>query len=583
MIIEKLKLLSIFGKDRKGLYIGDLAYELANSYRYALRQGLGNPYKNVSSSWTWKRRSDRFYLNLEKEPNPHALIVGSSGYGKSTLLKRILHEIEKNKIPAILLDAHNEHEDMIKEVGGKVYDASRHGINIFSLDGLTVEERSDSIARLLARVYGLGYLQEFSLRQCINYMYRKSYNKIAGKLEHVPNMHDLTREIDIFVANSKSMSETNRLKHIRSRISLLEGKSFFSDSKGIDDLMGSVSSFSLAAIHGEEAKTIYIHELLERLYRGIRNNAREEGIRLYLIIDEGDFLVERGYQSSGVMARLIAEGRKYGLGVIIASHSAAKVRSEIAGNVSTIISFRLKDPSDINYTAGIMAGGSIDKADAIKAMLGRLGQHSAMLVNYAVKAPVVFKTSRFDLGGMALANSVHSKSEIDNFILIEARKPIKFDALESKVDAAFGREGLAEMGKLMESKALKSFDADDGTWVGIKPNPGLEHETMLLKIQEKLIGMGVKSYILDNAANPDMVMRIENKRVALEYETGKKGVGETRGMLSRRMVKYDAVLIVTNEQSYKKYVDIAKGLGNNIHVCLYNGINADLLKSLIEH
>ncbi|MEM0202139.1 MAG: DUF87 domain-containing protein, partial [Candidatus Micrarchaeaceae archaeon] len=187
MIIEKLKRL-IFDKDRKGIYIGDFAYELANSYKYSLRQGVGSPYKNVSSSWTWKRKGGELYLNLDKEPNPHVLIVGSSGYGKSTLLKRILYEIEKGKMPAILLDAHNEHEDMVREVGGRVYDASRHGINIFSLDGLTVEERSDSIAKLLAEVYGLGYLQEFSLRQCINYMYRKTYNKISERLEPVPSM-----------------------------------------------------------------------------------------------------------------------------------------------------------------------------------------------------------------------------------------------------------------------------------------------------------------------------------------------------------------------------------------------------------
>ena len=32
----------------------------------------------------WRRIFGRTYLNIKKEANPHILIVGSSGYGKST-------------------------------------------------------------------------------------------------------------------------------------------------------------------------------------------------------------------------------------------------------------------------------------------------------------------------------------------------------------------------------------------------------------------------------------------------------------------------------------------------------------------
>ncbi len=578
MMIDSLKRF-IFGEDKRGLYIGDFAYELSRTRTYPLRQGMVNPYKNIAALWAWRRKSGKLVIDLSKEPNPHMLIVGSSGYGKSTLLKRVLHEIEGHKVPAILLDAHNEHEGIIKEVGGRVYDAVDHGINIFALDGLDVKERADSLARLLADVYGLGYLQEFSLRQCINYMYRKAYNRIEGKLERVPKMHDLIHEIDIFIANSKSASETNRLKHIRSRISLLEGKSFFSDSKGVESLMGSLSSFSLAGIHSEEAKTIYIHELLERLYRGMKRNEKERGIRLYLIIDEGDFLVEKGYQTSGVMAKLIAEGRKYGLGVIIAAHSASALRSEIAGNMSTIVSFRPREPSDINYISNIMSEGDRDKADAIRMMLGKLSQHSAMLVNYTLGAPVIFRGSRF-LPGSAGIKKADDRAGIDNFIVIGSRKPIKLEALEKSVKGAFGDAGLNEVRRLLEAGALKSFDAGDGTWIGIKPNPGLEHEVMLLKIAGRLHELGVKYYVMDNPNNPDMAINYKGRRIALEYETGKKNLAETSGMLSRRIESYDAVLVVTNAKSYGKYKEIAGSLGSKMHVHLFEEIGPDLLNGI---
>ncbi|MGC8537928.1 MAG: helicase HerA domain-containing protein, partial [Candidatus Micrarchaeia archaeon] len=143
----------ILGEDKRGMYIGDLAYKLSRTRSYSLRQGIGNNYRNLSASWMWKRKGGRLRIDLSKEPNPHMLIVGSSGYGKSTLLKRVLHEIEGYRMPAILLDAHNEHEGIIREVGGRVYDAVDHGINIFALDGLDVKERADALARLFADVY----------------------------------------------------------------------------------------------------------------------------------------------------------------------------------------------------------------------------------------------------------------------------------------------------------------------------------------------------------------------------------------------------------------------------------------------
>ncbi|MGC8537927.1 MAG: hypothetical protein ACP5MZ_03010, partial [Candidatus Micrarchaeia archaeon] len=406
-----------------------------------------------------------------------------------------------------------------------------------------------------------------------------AYNRIDGKLERVPKMHDLIHEIDIFIANSKSASETNRLKHIRSRISLLEGKSFFSDGKGVESLMESISSFSLAGIHSEEAKTIYIHELLERLYRGMKRNEKESGIKLYLIIDEGDFLVEKGYQTSSVMAKLIAEGRKYGLGVIIAAHSASALRSDIAGNMSTIVSFRPREPSDINYVSNIMSEGDRDKADAIRIMLGRLSQHSAMLMNYALKAPVIFKGSRF-LPDSTNIKKDADRSDISNFIIVEARMPMKLEALEKSVKSAFGEAGLAEVKGLLGSGALKSFDADDGTWVGIKPNPGLEHEVMLLKIAARLHELGVKYYVMDNPNNPDIAISYRGKRIALEYETGRKDLGETIGMFSRRLDEYDAVLVVTNTQSYGKYKEMVGSLGSKAHLHLFNEIGLDLLKEI---
>ncbi|EQD49132.1 AAA ATPase, partial [mine drainage metagenome] len=413
------------------------------------------------------------YIDLGAEPNPHVLVVGSSGYGKSTLLKRMVGELGRKHIPAIIFDGHSEHEGMVRGMGGKVYDASKYGINIFSLDGLTINERADSVAKLFSEVYGLGYLQEFSLRQCISYMYRKHADRITGKLDRVPNIRDLLREIDIFIANSRSTAEANRLRQIKGRIALLSAGAFSGSGAELGRLARGLSSFSLAGMHSNEAMMIYIHELLGRLYMNMKGNDKEKGIKLFIIIDEGDSLLDKGSQSSGIISRLISEGRKYGLGVIIVTHSASNLSNSIVGNASTLIAFRTREPSDINYVSNIIAYGDPERSGAVRLMLGKLDQHSAILVNYTVKKPVVFISNNV---AEAAVLPKAADADISNFIVAEASKPIKLADLQERVRGAFGDNAQQKLAELAALGSLKTFSFEGEVWAGTRPNPGLEHE-----------------------------------------------------------------------------------------------------------
>ena len=49
MMIDGLKRF-IFGEGKRGLYIGDFAYELSRTRNYSLRQGIISPYKNLAAS-----------------------------------------------------------------------------------------------------------------------------------------------------------------------------------------------------------------------------------------------------------------------------------------------------------------------------------------------------------------------------------------------------------------------------------------------------------------------------------------------------------------------------------------------------
>ena len=137
----------------------------------------------------WKRQDKEIVLYPSREPNPHIIIVGMSGFGKSTLLRSMLRDINRGGTPTIIFDAHDEHECHRKALGGRVHDSSCSGVNILDLDGYTVSARIAELTNLLKSVYSLGYVQAMRLSQCMWYMYRKAGAK--GKDAPIlQNAHD---------------------------------------------------------------------------------------------------------------------------------------------------------------------------------------------------------------------------------------------------------------------------------------------------------------------------------------------------------------------------------------------------------
>jgi Cdc6-like AAA superfamily ATPase len=57
---------------------------------------------------------------LSYSVSPHLSVIGSTGTGKTTLVKMILRQAAKRGYRVVILDSHDEYEDVIKELGGTV-------------------------------------------------------------------------------------------------------------------------------------------------------------------------------------------------------------------------------------------------------------------------------------------------------------------------------------------------------------------------------------------------------------------------------------------------------------------------------
>jgi ABC-type dipeptide/oligopeptide/nickel transport system ATPase subunit len=521
--------------------------------------GLNNRKQSFESGGIyWKKMNKEQYISPKFESNPHIVISGMSGFGKSTLFRSLLIDIRKAGIACILFDAHNEHSDTVRGLGGHVHNAMYSGINILELDGASVSERISEITRLLKEVYSLGYIQATKLSDCLWYTYRKAgaRSRSDTSLNVAPTIKELISEINIFIRNSKSVGETHTLMHLRDRLSLLNSSAFNSGFINMQDLGGSLHSFSLANMKSKEVQLIYIGELLNRLYTTMHDSKKQNSLRLYIMIDEAQFLVDNSNNNS-IIAKLIEEGRKYGVGVIIVTHAASTLNKKIMANCSVFATFYAREPSEVNYISRVLSGSDSYVSDALRSRISRLKQNQVILISSCIRSPVIISTPKFS--DITVVKSKESEPEIMELLSIKAKRPVRYidligtsSALE---DSAL--EHIISLGFL--DKLTIDVDGSNEDWFMLhNKSLSIEHEVWVLKISEFLFSMNIPNAIVDNSTGPDIILR-GNNRIAIEYETGLKSLESTKKMIELRLSKFEKVIIFTKDSSFRYYKDNFEG------------------------
>jgi ABC-type dipeptide/oligopeptide/nickel transport system ATPase subunit len=509
-------------------------------------------------NYTWARKGGRFFLYPRHESNPHIVISGMSGFGKSTLFKSLLLDIKESEIPCIIFDAHNEHSAAVSRIGGTVHNAVYSGINILELDGASISERISELSRLFRDVYLLGHIQATKLSECLWYTYRKSGARGMSdrELKSAPTIRNLLDEICIFIRNSKTVGERNTLLRLKDRISLLDSSAFNSTPISMKEMQGGIHSFALANMKSREAQLIYIGELLSRIYSTMHDSKREGMLRLYIMIDEAQFLTDDS-NSNSIISKLIEEGRKYGIGVIIVTHAASTLNKKVMANASAFLTFYSREPSEVSYVTKVLSGSNAAMADALRNKMFRIAQNQAMLVSSRNRNPVLLSTPRFDEVAIE-GNAALGEGEAKGLLMLHAKRPAAISELKRL------NPGITDsvLSKLMQSGFLSRMkdDYDREEWVMCRnPSLSLEHELWVKRISELLAKDGIENRIIDNSNGPDISVINGNCKVAIEYETGSKSMESTLKMVESRLRSYPKVIIVTKDSlvgQYKKRLNL---------------------------
>ena len=287
--------------------------------------------------------------NVSTKGSPHAFLIGIPGQGKSVSTRNILSSFAKAGLPSLVFDFHGDMAANPPD-GASVLDV-RGGLPFspFELRGIRkadVNATALEVAEIVGYVCGMGDIQRMSIYKglCRAYEARGWENGIEGN--GLPTLEEFADAVEAAETGAKG-------KNARDRIRPLTDFGLFADeTTGTFDPRGGgggvivdVSQLPLESV--QLAASAFI---LRKVYREMFLWDQDATLKLAIVLDEAHRLAK-----DRTLPKLMKEGRKYGVSVLVASQGVDDFHRDVLGNAGLKIVFRTNFPAS-KTVAGYLRG-----------------------------------------------------------------------------------------------------------------------------------------------------------------------------------------------------------------------------------
>jgi DNA helicase HerA-like ATPase len=329
-------------------------------------------------------------LRVELDANTlvqkHCSILAKTGSGKSYTSAVIMEELLERKVALLVIDPHGEYGSM-KEPN-RVGDFNRYKIKprgydvtVYTPTTLAVNPRADRPLRF----NGIN----LSAREIARMIHNESASGMQGLLYETISI--ICAQTDVYtledvidqVIKSTSKVKWNLVSHLES---LMEIGLFSGIPTPIPELLrpGRASIIDMTGIQSE-LQGMIVAKLLTEIFEARKRRLISPGM---VVVEEAhNYIPERGSgnaASTGIIRTIAAEGRKFGLGLMVISQRPARVDKNIISQCNTQIIMRVTNPNDLKALSKGLEGMTSDLEEEIK----RLPPGTAMLVSNEIERPV---------------------------------------------------------------------------------------------------------------------------------------------------------------------------------------------------
>ncbi len=299
--------------------------------------------------------------------SPHLFIVGIPGQGKSVTTTRILCELARQGLSALVIDFHgqfgNAGSPFAKRASPAVLDVTK-GLPFSPFEAETDQSTGASwwqnncfaVAEIFEYVCGLGDMQ----RDVVFEALRDCYIDLGfqeGSAQRFPTL-------DEFRTRLEELEEERGIRNVIPRCRPLLEFGLFPAAKTdveLGDLLQRGLVVDVSNLGVEALQMASGAFVLRKVYKDMFLWGEADRLRLAIVLDEAHRLAK-----DITLPKIMKEGRKFGVAVVVASQGLSDYHPDVVGNAGTKVVFRTNFPMSKKVAGFLRAPKGVDLAEAIE-------------------------------------------------------------------------------------------------------------------------------------------------------------------------------------------------------------------------
>jgi len=299
--------------------------------------------------------SSEVLWRVSTQGSPHAFIIGIPGQGKSVTTRHIIRSFADHGLPSLVFDFHG---DMAADPpkGATVLNAAEGlPFNPFEADvrvGRPINTTAWEISEIVAYVTKLGEIQRNHVYDALLAMYANHGWHDTTPGHSLPVISEFGDAIDAAEVNARGRNARQRLRP------MTDFGLFRADADGSFDLLNAYSTgvvVDISQLGLEEVQMFAASFVLRKIYREMFKWPQNHTMKLAVVLDEAHRMAK-----DVTLPKLLKEGRKYGLSVIVASQNTDDFHRNVLGNAGTKIVFRTNHPASRSVAGYLRGRGGVD-------------------------------------------------------------------------------------------------------------------------------------------------------------------------------------------------------------------------------
>lgn len=320
-------------------------------------------------------REDTIGFSL-KDLAKHMLVVGTPGSGKTTFSVSLLDRLWKeHNIPFLVIEpAKNEYRALVQSIPDlQVFTPGKNFISPFVFNPFVPPKnvKLETYKFTLKTAFAAGVSMTTPLdkifEEAINNCYSDFRWLDTYTTDNKGKIFNITDFVRCFQNTFDEIGYTGDAKNIgRAGVVRLNSLVNLFDnyySIPIEDLLSKPTVIELAAIENSDQKSLIIALLLLSILAYVNANyIGEGGLKNVILLEEAHVLLDADSNKSegesnpsaiaqGLVKRMLAEIRSYGVGLVIADQSPRKVGMDVVALTDMKLSFRLVEAQDKQIVA----------------------------------------------------------------------------------------------------------------------------------------------------------------------------------------------------------------------------------------